>query len=184
VGDSPIDRQSTHEEMERARAAFHALVSASSRSDLRRPSDGTRWNNQQLLFHMLFGYLIVLRLLRLVRMFGRLPDGFSRVFARILNSGTGPFHLVNYLGPCVGALVFRGPRLTQRFDRTVASLHRRLAAETESSMRAAMHFPVGWDPFFRDTMSLADVYHYGTDHFDFHRHQLTLEDNELRPGTA
>jgi hypothetical protein len=39
-----------------------------------------------------------------------------------------------------------------------------------------MHFPVGWDPFFRDTMSLADVYRYGTEHFEYHRRQLTLDE--------
>ena len=38
-----------------------------------------------------------------------------------------------------------------------------------------MYFPVQWDPFFGDTMTLADVYHYGTQHYDFHRAQLTLE---------
>jgi hypothetical protein len=38
-----------------------------------------------------------------------------------------------------------------------------------------MHFPVGWDPFFRDTMTLAEVYAYGPRHYDFHRAQLTLD---------
>jgi hypothetical protein len=38
-----------------------------------------------------------------------------------------------------------------------------------------MHFPVGWDPFFHDTMTLAEVYAYGIAHYDFHRTQLTLE---------
>jgi hypothetical protein len=37
-----------------------------------------------------------------------------------------------------------------------------------------MHFPVAWDPFFKDTMTLADVYHFGTQHFDYHRSQLSL----------
>jgi hypothetical protein len=37
-----------------------------------------------------------------------------------------------------------------------------------------MHFPLGWDPFFRETMTLQDVYQYGTQHFDCHRSQLTL----------
>ena len=32
-----------------------------------------------------------------------------------------------------------------------------------------------WDPYFRDYMTLADVYHYATQHFDFHRRQLTLD---------
>lgn len=174
----PTDRTSVHEELDRARATFHALVAQASREDLRRPTDGTRWTNGQLLFHMLLGYLVVLRLLGLVRVFGRLPDGVGRVFARVLDSGTRPFHLVNYLGACGGALVFRGARLTAMFDRTVASLHRHLDRETEEALASTMHFPVGWDPFFRDTMTLADVYHYGTVHFDFHQHQLTVG----RPG--
>ena len=29
-----------------------------------------------------------------------------------------------------------------------------------------MHFPVGWDPYFRDVMTVADVYHYPTQHYD------------------
>ena len=36
--------------------------------------------------------------------------------------------------------------------------------------------PVGWDPFFTDRMSVAEVYHYGTLHFDYHRRQLTLDE--------
>jgi hypothetical protein len=36
-----------------------------------------------------------------------------------------------------------------------------------------MHFPVGWDPYFKDTMTVADVYHYPTQHYDHHRRQLT-----------
>jgi len=179
VSEPPTDRQAIHAELERARATFHALVSQASPADLRRPSQGTRWTNGQLLFHMLLGYLVVRTLLGLVRLFGRLPDGFSKVLARVLNLGTRPFHVVNYLGPCGAALVFQGPRLTAKVDRTIASLHRRLDQETEGALRRGMHFPVGWDPFFQDTMSLADVYRYGTRHFDFHLQQLTLE----RPGS-
>jgi hypothetical protein len=37
-----------------------------------------------------------------------------------------------------------------------------------------MHFPVGWDPYFRDFMTLRDVFHYPTQHYDHHRRQLTL----------
>jgi hypothetical protein len=170
----PIDRQVIHEELERATAMFHALVADASRSDLRRGTLGTRWTNQQMLFHMLFGYIIVSRLLRLVRLFGRLPDRYSAVFARVLNSARRPFHVINYLGSCGGGLVFRGTRLTRQFDRTVASLHRHLDAETDEALARTMHFPVDWDPFFRDRMMLAEVYHYGTEHFDYHRRQLTF----------
>ena len=61
-------------------------------------------------------------LLPLVRLFGRLPDRAGRVFAGLLNAGRRPFHVVNYLGSCGGALVFHGPRLIRQMDRTVAAL--------------------------------------------------------------
>ncbi len=37
-----------------------------------------------------------------------------------------------------------------------------------------MHFPTRWDPFFQDHMTLADVYRFAGQHFDFHARQLTL----------
>lgn len=168
------NRAQVHAEFERVRETFHWLVETSSPSDLRRPTDGTRWTNAQLLFHMMLGYFVVRSLLRLVRILGRMPEGVSRRFAQVLNAGTRPFHTVNYLGGCAGALVLRGPRLTAMADRTIDALHRRLDAETDEALERRMHFPTGWDPFFADTMSLMDLYHYGAVHFDFHRHQLTL----------
>jgi hypothetical protein len=170
-----FDRQPIHEELERVRLDLHQLVEHATALDLRRRTDGTRWTNGQMLWHVVFGYLIVWRLLPGVRLFGRLPDGFSRRFAAVLNAGTRPFHFINYLGGCGGALVFHGPRLIRLLDRTVNQLHRRLDAESEASLGRRMHFPVQWDPFFVEVMTVADVYHYGTQHYDFHRTQLTLE---------
>jgi hypothetical protein len=163
-----------HEELERARTEFAALVLASSRADLRRRSDGTRWSNRQLLFHMLFGYLVVLRLLPLVRFFGRRPDSYSRRFAAALDAVTPPYHAVNYLGSVGGGEALSRRDLVRWMDRTVAALHRRLDAEDPADLGRSMHFPVRWDPYFSETMTLADVYHFGTQHFAHHRRQLTL----------
>src|SRR2546430_2089134 len=93
-----VDRSAVRAEMESARLDFHRLIGDASPADLRRPSDGTRWTNRQLLFHMLFGYLIVRALLVLVRVFGMLPDGASKAFAKLLGSAHRPFDLINYLG--------------------------------------------------------------------------------------
>ncbi len=175
VSGQPAGRRSIHEELDRARADLHHLVAGATTADLRRLTEGTRWTNRQMLWHMVFGYLIVSRLLPLVRLFGWLPDPFSRSFAALLNAGTRPFHHVNYLGAVGGALVFHGPRLTRLLDRTIDRLQRRLDAESDAALAQRMHFPVGWDPFFRDTMTLEEVYRYGTQHYDFHRAQLTLE---------
>ena len=170
-----LDRQAVHAELDRVRDDLHELVAHASAADLGRRTDGTRWTNQQLLWHMVFGYLIVARLRTLVRLFGRLPDRYGRSFATALNASTRAFHIVNYLGGCGGALVFHDARLTRLLDRTVDHLHHRLDTETQDSLGRRMHFPVRWDPFFADTMTLADIYHYGTQHYDFHRTQLTIE---------
>ena len=178
MDERPVSVASVHEELERARATFHALLARADAADLRLGTHGTQWTNEQLLFHMLLGYGVVRSLLPLVRTLGRLPDAVSRAFAGALNAGTRPFHVVNYLGACAGATVFRGRRLVAQVDRTIDSLHRSLDAETERSLARSMHFPTGWDPYFSDTMTVLDLYHYGTQHFDHHRAQLTL-----RPST-
>ncbi|MFF3940895.1 DinB family protein [Streptomyces phaeofaciens] len=174
MSESAVDRKAVHEEMERARAAFHQLLDHAAAADLRRPTDGTRWTNEQLLFHMLFGYILIRPLLVLLRIFGRLPRGAGRVFARLLNAATRPFDVVNYLGPLGGAKVLGRRRMGRAFDRVIADLHRRLDAEREADLALSMRYPTRWDPFFRDVMTIADLYRYPTEHFDFHRRQLTL----------
>ncbi|QYN36261.1 DinB family protein [Pseudonocardia sp. DSM 110487] len=164
------------DEMRRAQAEFHQLVHASSAHDLRRPSNGTRWTNRQLLFHMVLGYAVVRTLLPLVRTLGRL--GHSRGFAATLNAGRQPFHLINYLGSCVGGQILSPRAMTAVLDWIMRGLQRTLAAETERSLALTMHVPTAWDPYFKPTMSVLDVYHFGTQHFDHHRRQLTLEGSD------
>jgi hypothetical protein len=173
-----VDRASLHREMEDARSELRRLLATATTDDLRRATSGTRWTNGQLLYHIVFGYVIVRTLLPLVRMMSRAPDVVSRAFAGLLNAATRPFHVVNYLGSCGGALVFRGRRLTALLDRTIASLHDKLDAEAEAALHRGMHFPVGWDPYFRDVMTIADVYHFGTQHYAHHRRQLSLDEEQ------
>ena len=170
------DRLALHAELDRAAETFRQLVLDASPSELHRRSAGTRWTNQQLLFHMVFGYLLVLRLRPLMRLFARLPEPASRGFAATLQAGTRPFHVVNYLGSWGGGTALSPAQMVWLLERVLGRLHRRLDAEKDSALQAGMHFPVGWDPFFTDVMSLADVYHFGTQHFDHHRKQLTLGD--------
>jgi hypothetical protein len=168
-------RQDLLDELEQAGLSFHHLLEQASPADLRRQSRGTRWTNEQLLFHMLFGYLIVRALRVLVKGFGRLPDGVSRGYARLLDSAYRPFHLINYWGSVGGATVIRGARIGRQMDRVITSLQRHVQQESDAALARHMHFPTRWDPFFTDAMALADVYHYATQHFDYHRAQLTLD---------
>jgi hypothetical protein len=169
-----LDRAAVHDEMERARIEFRNLLGQATSTNLRRRSNGTRWTNRQLVFHMLFGYLIVRSLMPLVHGFGHLPPDWSRRFAAILNACQRPFHLINYLGSCGGGQVLPTSTMIRLMDWTIHSLQCRLAAETGENLALAMHFPTAWDPYFHDRMSVVEVYHYGTQHFDHHRKQLTL----------
>jgi hypothetical protein len=170
----PWDRQAVHDELDRVQADFHRLLGQATPATLARRTSGTKWTNEQLLFHMLFGYIIVRALLVVMVVFGRLPDGFSRAYARLLNAVTRPFDLINYLGPCAAVHIYGHQRMGAKLDRVLASLHRRLDAATAADLARGMHYPVRWDPFFTGFMTLADLYRYPTQHYDFHHRQLTL----------
>jgi hypothetical protein len=175
AGDGTIDRAAIAADLERARVEFHRLLAEAEREDAwAKPTRGTRWTNEQLLFHMLFGYIIVQRLIVLVKLFSRLPDQVSRAYARALDAATRPFDVINYYGSCAGALVYNRRRMGAKMDRVIAALQRKLAREHEDAFRPGMHFPTRWDPFFTDYMTLEGVYRYPGQHFDFHKRQLRL----------
>lgn len=124
-----MDPNEIGEEMRRAQAEFQQLIATASRLNLGRTTNGTRWTNWQLLFHMVLGYGVVRTLLPLVRMLGRL--GYSRGFAATLNAGYRPFQAINYLGPCLAARLLSPRVMTVLLDAVIASLRRRLATEAE-----------------------------------------------------
>lgn len=107
-------------------------------------------------------------------MFDPLPAGVGRAFARLLNGATAPFDAVNYAGSRLGGSTLGRRQLAALCDRTIAALHRRLDRETDTDLARGMHYPTRWDPFFQAFMTLADLYRFPVQHFDFHRRQLTL----------
>jgi hypothetical protein len=168
-----MDRRDIDADLERVAGDFHELLDAATPVDLPAPTNGTRWTNEQLLFHMLFGFLLVRTLLILVKAFGRLPAVVSRAFAAALNAGTRPFHAVNYLSALPGPRLLRGRAMAGLMDRTIRHLRARLGRESDRTLAVAMHFPVGWDPYLKHVMTVADLYAYPIQHYDHHRRQLT-----------
>lgn len=162
------------QDLEQARATFRRLIARATVADLQRRSAGTRWTNRQLLFHMVFGYLIVRTLLPLVGRFGRLPLSCSRHFSAVLQAFRGPYNLINYLGSCLGGWLLTPPTMVTLMDRTTLALQRGLDRETAETLALTMAFPTSWDPYFTETMSVLDVYRFGTQHFRHHQSQLTL----------
>ncbi|MET4097610.1 DinB family protein [Arthrobacter sp. UYCu712] len=158
----------------RARHALDAWLESATAADLRRRSSGTRWTNEELLFHMVFGYMIVRALLPMVHVISRLPMPVGKAFGAVLNAGTRPFDVLNYWGSRAAALVYNKHRMGLKLEKTITAITRRLERESARSLTGAMPFPDRWDPFFAPTMTLKDVYAYPTLHFDFHARQLSL----------
>jgi hypothetical protein len=158
----------------RARADLEKWLAGATAEDLRRKSNGTKWTNEELLFHMVFGYMIVRALLPLVHLISRLPTPVGNAFASLLNAGTRPFDVVNYWGSKGAALYYNQRRMARKLDKTIIFITRRLEHESPASLSRSMPFPDRWDPFFAPTMTLNDVYAYPTKHFDFHARQLSL----------
>jgi hypothetical protein len=161
-------------DFERVRADFAHLIALAEENDWAKTTLGTRWTNEQLLFHMVFGYMVVKRLLILVRIFGRLPDSLSLGFAHLLDSATRPFDVINYYGSCLAAAFHNRRRMAAKLNRTIDSLEKSLRREPSPAFRRGMYYPVHWDPYFREYMTLADIYRYPGLHYDHHRRQLTL----------
>jgi DinB superfamily len=170
----PVDRGAIAGEMAAARGALHTLLTTADPADLRRRSDGTRWTNHQLLFHMVLGYGVVRVLLPLVRLMGRLPAPVGRSWAALLDAAAGPFHVINYAGPVAAARLLTPARIDALGGRVISGLQRALQRETETALHRGMPLPTRWDPYFTEWMPLAEVYRYATRHFEHHRRQLTL----------
>ena len=117
--------------------------------------------------------LIVRTLMPLVHLLGRW--GRSNRFAALLNAARRPFHVVNYVGSWAGGQIVPPAAMVSLMRRTLRALRRRLDRESEHTLALTMHFPTDWDPYFRPTMTVREVYHYGTEHYEHHRRQLTLE---------
>ncbi len=97
-----------------AHASFHALLDALTDADLRRPSRNPGWTNGEVLWHMVFGFVILAALAPLVRFWGRLPRRYAKRIARVLN-GVLLFTLVPVVATLAGGVIatYRtpGPRL-------------------------------------------------------------------------
>jgi Mycothiol maleylpyruvate isomerase N-terminal domain len=168
------DRQAIYDELDRIRRDFATLTATATTDSLKAPSDGTRWTNQELLYHMVFGYLVTRTLFPLVTFFAFLPRPASRAFAALLNAGTAPFNVANYIASVLGARVLNPARMNWLLNRITTQLATHLAQKTDRGLDRGMHFPTRWDPFFTDYMTIGDLHHYPTQHYDFHRNQLTL----------
>ena len=73
-----VDRAAITADLDASATDLRELLASAVPDRLRARSNGTAWTNEQLLFHMLFGFLVVRRLLPLVRLISSLPPWAGR----------------------------------------------------------------------------------------------------------
>jgi hypothetical protein len=151
---------------------FHALLDSLSDDELRAKSINTGWTNGEILFHMMFAFILILTLVPMLRFWSRLPKGYSKKFADALNFSTVPFNFVNGLAPRLGGKVFNRKRLGRFFDRIYVSLIKLLDSVNEHEWESGMYYPDKWDPLFDEYMTLEKLFYYPIRHFEFHVGQL------------
>ena len=152
--------------------AFHDLLGSLSDADLRQPSRNPGWTNGEVLWHIVFGFVILAALAPLVRFWGRVPRRYSKRFARLLNHATGLLNQVNAWGARGGARVFTRRRIGRRFDRAYAAVLRLVETAGDDEWALGMHYPTRWDHLFHDYMTLEDICRYPIAHFNFHLGQI------------
>ena len=177
-----VDKLAVHEELERVRQGFARHIADMTAADLSQASNGTKWTNRQLLFHMLFGYVIVRRLIWMVKLLSYLPNVATKPFAAMLNSAAKPFNWVNYIGPVGAARIISPARMQHWLDGLTVWLEKDLNRQDSKSLGRGMYYPTKWDPYFKRHMTLADLYRYPTQHFDHHDRQLS--DPQLPRGSS
>ena len=171
---SEAKRSQLRSELEAARDEFHAMVEAIPEHAWIQPSHNRGWTNGQVLFHVLLGFLLVSPLVRLLVIFGHLPQIVGRFFAGLLNLSTPIFHWVNALGPRGAARALGRDGVIRRFDRVHRVILTRLDETREEQWDLTMPYPTRWDPRFRSGMRLEDLFRYPVLHLRHHRAQLRV----------
>jgi hypothetical protein len=167
-------RAEIRQELDTARAEFHTLLTALSEDDFQRQSLNAGWTNGEIVAHMTFGFIILNVLLPLARLWGRLPKGSSKWFARLLNLFTGPFNWFNALGARGQGKAFTRQRIGRIYDRAYFSLLGKLNSIKDYEWERGMYYPTLWDSNFSEFMTLEKLFHYPVIHFNFHLKQITL----------
>ena len=137
-------------------------------------TDGTRWTNRQLLWHMAFGQHVARVLMPVVGGFSKLPRSVSRGYANALSAATRPYEWVNYAGSAAGAQLTGLPLARRWMRRDTEWLLSWGSRATDAQLASGMSVPTGWDPYFTSWMSRYDVLVWTRKHYDHHRAQLTL----------
>jgi hypothetical protein len=174
-----MDGKSTKEniqtEINSASIEFHRLIDSLTPQDFQRQSLNPGWTNGEIVAHILFGFIILIPLLGMARLWGKMPKKSSRPFAWLLNAFTIPFNWINAWGARGQGIVFTKERAGRIFERVTEILLRRAASIKDQEWQNGMYAPTRWDANFEEFMTLEKFFHYPVIHFKFHLSQISFK---------
>ncbi len=159
-------------DLDATRASIHSLLDSFSKEDWRRQSLNPGWTNGEVMAHMVFGFVVVIALLPLTRLWGRLPKDYSRPFARMLDRFTGPFNRVNAFGARAQGRLFAPDRIGAVYDRAERWLLKKAASIGDAEWKRGMYYPTRWDSNFGEFMTVEELFRYPVTHFNYHLGQI------------
>jgi len=159
-------------DLDATRASIRSLLDSFSKEDWRRQSLNPGWTNGEVMAHMVFGFVVVIVLLPMARLWGRLPKESSRSFARMLDRFTGPFNRANAFGARMQARLFAPERIGDVYDRAEGWLLKKAASIGDAEWDRGMYYPGRWDPNFSEFMTVRGLFRYPVTHFNFHLGQI------------
>lgn len=161
-------------ELEWMRDDFDQLVSNATPGFLAAPSNGTKWTNRELLFHLWFGQRIARAFLPIIGVFSRLPPGASRAWARLLTAATEPYEWINYVASAAAGRIVPVETVRAWMRHDTGMLIRWADRATPTDLARGMSVPQSWDPYFLPWMSRGDLLAWAPKHYRHHRGQLSL----------
>ena len=178
--DTSPQRKQILDELREACVEFKVIACCST-YDLKRKSNGTKWTNRELLFHILFGYLITRTILFAAPTIARLPDRIVAAPMHVLSRLLRPFNWINYVGSVIGGKIYSPQRMVVKFEIVARTLEHQLARLSEEALDRRMAVPTAWDPFFTPRMTVEAIFRYPTQHFQFHAAQLSCLGIDRKP---
>ncbi len=153
---------------------FSRIVRDARPEELGAPTEGTRWTNRQLLFHLVLGQNIAWSAIPLFGLFSHLPPAASRSWSRLLEACTGPYNWVNWAGSAAAGQLLAPGAMVRMMERTTVAIIAWYDRADEAALARGMSVPPSWDPYFSPWMSRREILAWAPQHYRHHRGQLTL----------
>lgn len=153
-------REAIRLELEATKDRFHELLDSLSAEDLAKPSSNPAWTIAQVVYHMSVAPRFLPSDVALIRRSGRMPKPPAFLF-----------HTLNVWLARWGARKATHRSLGDQYDKAHARTTEALATIREDEWQLGADYP-GWDPMLAGYVTLEDLFHYPTRHFEAHAKEI------------